>query len=149
MSVDFTCDEKDRFSSRLSTIPGIRPLPSVGDWILLEVTKPQEIARKVNRRLEPGIMSVPRGMDGAVRAHAGGPKINAQVRRTRRHRAACAPPPSRGPDGLLDGVGSDLRAGGGEAGARPVRHSCDAGPGAAASPGWGTNRGRPMTACRA
>ena len=84
MSVDFSCDEKDRFSSRLSTIPGIRPLPSVGDWILLEVTKPQEIARKVNRRLEPGIMSVPRGMDGAVRVHVGDPKINEQVLKTLR-----------------------------------------------------------------
>ena len=39
MSVDFTCDEKDRFSSRLATIPGIRPMPSVGDWILLEVAE--------------------------------------------------------------------------------------------------------------
>ena len=79
MSVDFTCDEKDRFSSRLATIPGIRPLPSVGDWILLEVGRPQELARKVNRRLEPGIMSVPRGIDGAVRVHVGDPKVNERV----------------------------------------------------------------------
>ena len=84
MTVDFTCDEKDRFSSRLSTIPGIRPLPSVGDWILLQVERPQELARKVNRRLEPGIMSVPRGMDGAVRVHVGDPKINEQVFKTLR-----------------------------------------------------------------
>ena len=84
MSVDFTCDEKDRFSSRLATIPGVRPMPSVGDWILLEVAEPKEIASKVNRRLEPGIMSVPRGMDGAVRVHVGDPKINELVINTLR-----------------------------------------------------------------
>ncbi len=69
-------DEKDRFSSRLATIPGVRPLPSVGDWILLEVERPSELARRVNRRLAPGSVSVPRGMSGAVRVHVRDPKVN-------------------------------------------------------------------------
>ena len=33
-------DEKDRFYSRLAMIPGVRPLPSVEDWILLHVEHP-------------------------------------------------------------------------------------------------------------
>ena len=60
-------EEKDRFTSRLAMIPGVRPMPSVGHWILLQVDHPQEVARRVNRRLAPGILSVPRGIDGAVR----------------------------------------------------------------------------------
>ncbi len=77
-------DEKDRFSSRLATIPGVRPLPSVGDWILLEVEKPSELARRVNRRLEPGSVSVPRGMTGRVRVHVRDPKINEKLLNTMR-----------------------------------------------------------------
>ena len=76
--------EKDRFASRLASIPGIQPLPSIGDWILLQVEKPSDLARKVNRRLEPGAMSVPRGMDGAVRVHIGDPKDNERLYRTLR-----------------------------------------------------------------
>jgi histidinol-phosphate/aromatic aminotransferase/cobyric acid decarboxylase-like protein len=68
--------EKDRFFSRLSTIRGIHPMPSIGDWILLQVDKPTELARRVNRRIAPGVMSVPRGIDGAVRVHVGEPKDN-------------------------------------------------------------------------
>jgi histidinol-phosphate/aromatic aminotransferase/cobyric acid decarboxylase-like protein len=75
-------EEKDRFFSRLASIPGVRPMPSVGDWILLEVSRPSEIARKVNRRMAPGMMSVPRGLDGAVRIHIGDPKANEQLFRT-------------------------------------------------------------------
>ena len=68
--------EKDRFFSRLSTIPGIHPLPSVGDWILLQVEQPSELTRRVNRRLAPGVMSIPRGIEGTVRVHVGDPKDN-------------------------------------------------------------------------
>lgn len=68
--------EKDRFYSRLATIPGIHPMPSVGDWILLSVDSPSDLARKVNRRLAPGIMSVPRGVNHAVRIHVEDPKTN-------------------------------------------------------------------------
>ncbi len=76
--------EKDRFFSRLATIPGIRPMPSIGDWILLEVESPSELARKVNRRLAPGIMSVPRGIKQVVRVQVGPPKDNEIVLRTLR-----------------------------------------------------------------
>ncbi len=76
--------EKDRFASRLASIPGIQPLPSIGDWILLQVERPSDLARKVNRRLEPGSMSVPRGMDGAVRVQIGDPKDNEKLYRTLR-----------------------------------------------------------------
>ena len=76
--------EKDRFSSRLATIPGIQPLPSVGSWILLQVQEPADLARKVNRRLAPGIMSVPRGIKQAVRVQVGPPKENEVLLRTLR-----------------------------------------------------------------
>ncbi len=76
--------EKDRFFSRLATIPGIQPMPSVGSWILLQVDAPADLARKVNRRLAPGIMSVPRGIKDAVRLQVGPPKDNEVVLRTLR-----------------------------------------------------------------
>ena len=81
-------EEKDRFFSRLATIPGIRPMPSIGDWILLRVHDPAELARRVNRRLAPGIMSVPRGVGNAVRIHVGDPKENEVLLRTIRELVA-------------------------------------------------------------
>ena len=77
-------EEKERLYSRLASIPGIRPMPSVGDWILLEVQKPSELARKVNRRIAPGVMSVPRTVSGAVRIHVSDPKANERLLRTLR-----------------------------------------------------------------
>ena len=74
--------EKDRFSSRLASIPGVHPLPSIGDWILLRVERPSDLARKVNRRLEPGVMSVPRNIGDAVRIHVGSPKQNESLFQT-------------------------------------------------------------------
>jgi len=62
----------------------VRPMPSIGDWILLNVEHPSDIARKVNRRMAPGIMSVPRGVNGAVRIHIGDPKDNDVLLRTLR-----------------------------------------------------------------
>ena len=82
MYEDFEDGEKDRFYSRLASIPGIQPMPSVGDWILLQVEEPTDLARKVNRRLAPGMLSIPRGMDGAVRVVVGDPKDNELVFRT-------------------------------------------------------------------
>ncbi len=79
---DFEDGEKDRFYTRLASILGIQPMPSVGDWILLQVEDPAELARKVNRRLAPGMLSIPRGMDGAVRVQVGDPKDNELVFRT-------------------------------------------------------------------
>ena len=75
-------DEKDRFYSRLATIPGIRPMPSVGDWILLHVAPPQELARRVNRKLAPGVVSIPHQVDGAVRIQVADPRTNEQLLRT-------------------------------------------------------------------
>ena len=80
--------EKDRFASRLASIPGIQPLPSIGDWILLQVQQPAELARRVNRRLEPGVMSVPRNVMGAVRIHVGEPKANERLLKTLRELSA-------------------------------------------------------------
>jgi histidinol-phosphate/aromatic aminotransferase/cobyric acid decarboxylase-like protein len=81
-------DEKDRFYSRLATIPGIRPLPSIGDWILLRVESPNDVARKVARRLVPGIVSVPRHIEGAVRVIVCDPKTNERVLRALREAVA-------------------------------------------------------------
>ena len=75
-------DEKDRFYSRLATIPGIRLLPSVGDWILLLVEHPHELARRVNRKLAPGVVSIPRQVPGAVRIQIADPKSNERLLRT-------------------------------------------------------------------
>jgi histidinol-phosphate/aromatic aminotransferase/cobyric acid decarboxylase-like protein len=72
-------EEKDRFYSRLASIPGIHPLPSIGDWILLQVRNPAELARRVNRRLNPGAVSVPRQVSGAVRIQVGDPRANEQL----------------------------------------------------------------------
>lgn len=68
--------ERERFCSRLATIPGVRPLPSIGGWILLQVEEPVDLARKLNRRLAPGMVSVPRHVNGAVRIPVREPKDN-------------------------------------------------------------------------
>ncbi len=81
-------EEKDRFASRLASIPGIQPLPSIGDWILIQVEQPAELARRVNRRIAPGIMSVPRNLNGAVRVHVGNPIDNEKLLRTLRDLSA-------------------------------------------------------------
>jgi histidinol-phosphate/aromatic aminotransferase/cobyric acid decarboxylase-like protein len=69
-------EERERFFSRLATIPGIRTMPSVGAWILVEVENPADVARKVNRRTESGTVSVPRHVPGAVRIPVRDPKRN-------------------------------------------------------------------------
>lgn len=69
-------EERQRFYARLATLPGIQPMPSIGGWILLNVDNPGELARKINRRLHPGAMSVPRNVDGAVRVPVKDPKQN-------------------------------------------------------------------------
>ena len=77
-------EEKDRFTSRLAMIPGVRPMPSVGQWILLQVEHPTELARRVNRRLAPGVMSVPRHVESAVRIAVDEPRVNEQMLRALR-----------------------------------------------------------------
>ena len=84
-------EERERFFSRLSTIPGLRTLPSIGTWILVEVDNPADLARKVNRRLNPGTVSVPRHVTGAVRVPVRDPKNNEELFQTIRdllHRKA-------------------------------------------------------------
>ena len=68
--------DKERFYSRLASIPGCRPMPSIGDWILVQVDRPADMARKVTRKLEPGLISVPRHVRGAVRIMVSDPKTN-------------------------------------------------------------------------
>ena len=72
-------EERERFFSRLATIPGIRTMPSIGSWILVEVDNPADLARKVNRRLDPGTVSVPRHVAGAVRVPVRDPKHNEEI----------------------------------------------------------------------
>ena len=69
-------DERERFYSRLATLQGVHPMPSVGRWILLHVDHPSDLARKINRRLEPGTVSVPRHVPGAVRLPVRHPREN-------------------------------------------------------------------------
>ncbi|HEX6882832.1 MAG TPA: hypothetical protein VF530_05595 [Planctomycetota bacterium] len=54
-------------------------MPSIGAWILVEVDNPAEVARKVNRRLTPGVVSVPRNVPGAVRLPVRDPKSNEEL----------------------------------------------------------------------
>jgi histidinol-phosphate/aromatic aminotransferase/cobyric acid decarboxylase-like protein len=77
-------EDKDRFASRLARIPGVRLMPSIGDWILIKVERPTEIARKINRRLAPGVVSVPRHVPGAVRVQIGDAKTNEELLQTLR-----------------------------------------------------------------
>ena len=75
-------EERQRFFSRLATIPGVRTMPSIGSWILVEVDCPADLARKVNRRLEPGTVSVPRHVPSAVRVPVRDPKRNEELFQT-------------------------------------------------------------------
>ncbi len=77
-------EERERFYSRLATIPGMRPMPSVGNWVLVTVDDPGDFARKVNRRMTPGLVTVPRHVDGAVRVPVKTPKDNEEVFRAMR-----------------------------------------------------------------
>ncbi len=68
--------ERERMYSRLATVPGVHPMPSIRNWILLETQNPQELARRINRRIAPGTVSVPRHVDGALRIPVRDPKSN-------------------------------------------------------------------------
>ena len=72
-------EERERFFSRLATIPGLRTMPSIGAWILVEVDNPADLARKVNRRMQPGTVSVPRHVPGAIRVPVRDPKHNEEL----------------------------------------------------------------------
>jgi histidinol-phosphate/aromatic aminotransferase/cobyric acid decarboxylase-like protein len=83
-------DEKERFYMRLATIPGIHPMPSIGDWILLRVEHPAELARRVTRRLIPGLGERARHIDGAVRVMVSDPKTNERLLRVLRESVTAA-----------------------------------------------------------
>jgi histidinol-phosphate/aromatic aminotransferase/cobyric acid decarboxylase-like protein len=72
-------EERERFFSRLATIPGLRTMPSIGNWILIRVDDASDVVRKVNRRLTPGALSLPRHIPGAVRIPVREPKQNEEV----------------------------------------------------------------------
>ena len=72
-------EERERLYSRLSAIPGLEPMPSIGDWVLVAVDDPQDLARKINRRMAPGIVSVPRQVKSAVRFPVRTPRENEQL----------------------------------------------------------------------
>jgi histidinol-phosphate/aromatic aminotransferase/cobyric acid decarboxylase-like protein len=74
--------ERERLYSRLATVPGIQPMPSIRNWILLETHGPQDLARRINRRMGPGTVSVPRHVDGALRIPVRDPKSNEFLFRT-------------------------------------------------------------------
>jgi len=74
--------ERERLYSRLATVRGIQPMPSIRNWILVETENPKELARRVNRRIAPGTVSVPRHLSGAVRVPVRDPKSNEILFRT-------------------------------------------------------------------
>ena len=69
-------EEKERFYSRLASVPGVQPLPSIGDWILVRVKDPADLARKLNRRFDVHPFSIPRHIRGAMRITVCDPKTN-------------------------------------------------------------------------
>jgi len=68
--------ERERLYSRLATLPGIHPMPSIRNWVLVETNNPRELARRINRRIAPGTVSVPRHLSGAMRIPVRDPKSN-------------------------------------------------------------------------
>ena len=68
--------ERERLYSRLSTLKGIHPMPSIRNWVLVETDNPRELARRINRRIAPGTVSVPRHLSGAIRIPVRDPKSN-------------------------------------------------------------------------
>jgi len=71
--------ERERLYSRLATLPGIHPMPSIRNWVLVETGNPRELARRINRRIAPGTVSVPRHLSGAMRVPVRDPKSNELV----------------------------------------------------------------------
>lgn len=74
--------ERERLYSRLATVRGIHPMPSIRNWVLVETEDPRDLARRVNRRIAPGTVSVPRHLTNAVRVPVRDPKSNELIFRT-------------------------------------------------------------------
>jgi histidinol-phosphate/aromatic aminotransferase/cobyric acid decarboxylase-like protein len=72
-------EERERLYSRLCQVRGLEPMPSIGAWILVNVDDPADLARKVNRRVAPGTVSVPRQVKSAVRIPVRTPRENEQL----------------------------------------------------------------------
>jgi histidinol-phosphate/aromatic aminotransferase/cobyric acid decarboxylase-like protein len=71
--------EHERFYSRLSTLPEVELMPSVGTWILMRVEEPEQLAERLNKRLYDGAVSVPHGIPGALRIPVREAKENERV----------------------------------------------------------------------
>lgn len=71
--------EHERFYSRLSSLPEVELMPSVGTWILMRVDDPQDLAERLNRRLYDGAVSIPHGIPGALRIPVRDAKENERV----------------------------------------------------------------------
>jgi len=71
--------EHERFYSRLSTLPEVTLMPSVGTWILMKVDDPSDFAERLNKRLYDGAVSVPYGIPGALRIPVREAKENDRV----------------------------------------------------------------------
>lgn len=71
--------EHERFYSRLSTLPQVELMPSVGTWILMRVEEPEQLAERLNKRLYDGAVSVPHGIPGALRIPVREAKENERV----------------------------------------------------------------------
>lgn len=71
--------EHERFYSRLATLPGIELVPSVGQWVLLKVDEPEDFAKRLNRRLYAGAVSVPKHLEGALRIPVRDAKQNDEI----------------------------------------------------------------------
>lgn len=68
--------EGDRFCWLLSRIPGIEAMPAIGDWVLLRVARPNEVARRVTLQVGPGLITVPRFVKGVVKVQLCDPRTN-------------------------------------------------------------------------
>lgn len=71
--------EHERFYSRLSTLPDVELMPSVGSWILMKVEDAVDFAERLNNRLYDGAVSVPHGIPGALRIPVRDAKENERV----------------------------------------------------------------------
>jgi hypothetical protein len=71
--------ERNEFCSRLAGLPGVEIIPAIGDWVLLRVAWPSELARRVARLSEPGLVTTPRWVKGVVKVQISDPATNART----------------------------------------------------------------------
>jgi hypothetical protein len=74
--------EQERFCSLLSTALDIKILSSRDGWILARVSRPKEVAQRVNRSLKKGeLISVPRHVPEAIWIMVSDSRTNQEVLR--------------------------------------------------------------------